>query len=453
MRYDPRVTHPGAARRPRPFSLLAKPTGPHCNLACRYCFYLQKEHLYPDVREWAMSPDVLGTFIRQYIESQDVPVVSFAWQGGEPTLLGVSFFERVVELQRRYANGKRIENGFQTNGILLDEAWASFLARNAFLVGLSLDGPARLHDRFRVDRGSHPTHAAVERAVRLLQHHAVEFNTLTVVHRDNAEEGIAVYRYLKDIGSRFLQFIPLVERVEETTRTGEGTTGPLLAEPPGVHTGRAPATLAPWAVTGEALGRFLCGVFDEWVRRDVGTVFVQLFDVALENWYQGSANLCLFRETCGDALAIEHNGDVYACDHYVYPSHRRGTVMAGSLGAMVESAEQRTFGEAKRDTLPSDCRRCEVRFACHGECPKNRFATTADGEPGLNVLCAGYKRFFRHIDQAMRFMAAELRAQRAPANVMAWVRERDRAQAVARASRNDPCPCGSGRKVKHCCGR
>lgn len=460
--YHSRVTprQLGAAT-PHLFHVLAKPAGPSCNLACRYCFYLEKERLYPGVSDWRMPPQVLEAFIQQYIESQDSPTVNFAWQGGEPTLLGVEFFEQVVELQRRFANGKRIENGFQTNGLLLDDRWGDFLSRERFLVGLSIDGPAPLHDRFRVDRGGHPTHARVLEALRLLQRHGVEFNTLTVVHQDNAEEGLEVYRHLVDLGSRFLQFIPLVERLAVTGSRGRGTNPmPGLASPPGAageqgdaaRDAQQPPRVAPWSVSGDGLGRFLCTIFDEWVRRDVGRVFVQLFDVALENWYHGEASLCLFRSTCGEALAVEHNGDLFSCDHFVYPSHRLGNILEAPLQGLARAPFQEQFGLEKRDRLPSDCRSCEVRFACHGECPKNRFDTTADGEPGLNFLCTGYKRFFRHVDPFMRLMAAELRAGRPPANVMSWVEERDRASALARAGRNDRCPCGSGKKVKACCG-
>ncbi len=424
------------------FHVMAKPTGPICNLACRYCFYLEKDGLYARSRDaWVMDDAVLETFVRDYISAQDAPVVHFAWQGGEPTLLGVGFFERVVALQQRHADGRRIENSLQTNGILLDDAWGAFLASRQFLVGLSIDGPPGLHDHHRVDRGGLPTLDRVMRGLAVLKKHGVAFNTLTVVHRENARAPLAVYRFLRDVGSTFLQFIPVVER----TPTGDASR---LALPGVAGAGR----VSDWSVRPEDYGAFLCAIFDEWVRRDVGRVFVQLFDVALENWFHGQASLCVFRPTCGRALAIEHNGDLYSCDHYVFPAFRLGNILQTPLRTLVESPAQVAFGEAK-DNLPAYCRACAVRFACHGECPKNRFLTTPAGEPGLNYLCAGYRRFFTHIDAAMRFMAAELAARRAPANIMAAVQEQDRRDAATRAGRNDPCPCGSGQKFKKCCGR
>ncbi|MGE5357987.1 MAG: anaerobic sulfatase maturase [Bacteroidales bacterium] len=412
---------------PRSFQVVAKPTGPICNLSCRYCFYLDAKALYPGTTSWAMSNEVLESFVRQYIAAQDVPVVSFAWQGGEPTLLGVDFFERVVALQQRYADGKRIENGFQTNGVLLDERWGQFLARHDFLVGLSVDGPRPLHDAYRANRGGQPTFDQVMRGRDVLRRYGVAFNTLTVLHGQNADDPLAVYRFLRDEGSGFIQFIPIVER----TAGGDVTR---------------------WSVRPSQFGRFLCAVFDEWMRRDVGRVFVQSFDVALECWYQRQASLCIFSPTCGRAMAIEHNGDVYSCDHFVRSTHRLGNILDSPLDALAESEFQVAFGEAKEQALPEYCRQCDVRFACHGECPKNRFATTPQGEPGLNYLCAGYRMFFRHIDPFMHFMAGELRHERPPANVMAWAAARDRNTANDRAGRNDPCPCGSGKKFKKCCG-
>jgi uncharacterized protein len=440
---------------PRPgFHVMAKPTGPICNLDCRYCFYLEKERLYPGSSGWAMRDEVLETFVRDYIAAQDVSVVTFAWQGGEPTLLGLDFFRRAVELQARYAGGKRIDNALQTNGILIDDAWAAFFAEQAFLVGLSIDGPRELHDRYRVDRGGAPTFDRVMRGIDALKRQGAAFNTLTVVHRENARAPLDVYRFLKEAGSRFLQFIPVVERLD-TRPLAAGASppdrpaaGPHLAEPGLAGDGR----LSAWSVDPADWGGFLCAIFDEWVRHDVGRVFVQLFDVALESWYRGEASLCIFSETCGRALAVEHNGDLYSCDHYVFPGFRLGNITDTPMGDLVASSAQQRFGDAKRDRLPAFCRACEVRFACHGECPKNRFANTPDGEPGLNYLCAGYKRFFAHIDPAMRFMADQLARELAPANVMEWARALDRQRAAAEAGRNDPCPCGSGKKYKKCCG-
>ena len=437
-----------AAERPVAFHVIAKPVGPVCNLACRYCFYLEKTKLYPEedgFAAWSMREDVLESFIRQYIEAQEVPVVSFAWQGGEPTLPGLDFFTRVVELQKRYSGGKRIENGLQTNGVLLDDRWCEFLAGNRFLVGLSIDGPAELHDIYRVDRGGGPTFEAVIRAIALLKKHAVEFNTLTVVQRYNADKPLEVYRFLRESGSGFMQFIPGVARcAQDATPDGLALVSPDCS---------APAGVTKWSVGPLQYGNFLCAVFDEWVRRDVGRCFVQLFDVALESWCGVEPGLCVYRRTCGEAMAIEHNGDIYSCDHYVYPANRLGNVTEQSLAAMAASAQQREFGENKMNGLPRYCRECEVLFACNGECPKNRFVTTPDGERGLNYLCAGLRRFFNHVDPFMRFMAKELRAKSPPANVMSWVREQERSsRRVGRPGRNDPCPCGSGRKYKKCCG-
>jgi len=441
------TTAPTTAR--RSFHVMSKPIGPICNIDCKYCFYLEKEKLYPDVRKWSMSDELLETYIREYIRLQPARgPVSFAWQGGEPTLLGVRFFEKVVALQHTYAQGRQIDNALQTNGTLVDDEWCQFLAKHRFLVGLSIDGPQELHDIYRVDKQNRPTFDAVMRGLGLLKKHGVQFNTLTVVHRENARQPQAVYRFLKEIGSGFIQFIPLVERVAQTRLKVLGLD---LAEPPtpGVlDDENAPVT--PWSVRPGDYGNFLCTIFDEWVRRDVGNVFVQLFDVALGNWSGAGSSLCYFAETCGRALAIEHNGDLYSCDHYVYPQHKLGNVMNTSLGDMVESTQQRKFGEDKSTSLPKYCRDCEVRFACNGECPKHRFATTPDGEPGLNYLCAAYKKFFNHIDEPMRVMTDLLKAERPPALVMEWFRRRD-AVAVTKAGRNDPCPCGSGRKVKKCC--
>jgi len=447
------MTSEGRLPVPPGFHIMAKPVGPVCNLNCTYCFYLEKEQLYPEASEsgrraflerWAMPPEVLESFIRQMIAAHRVPEVTFAWQGGEPTLLGVDFFRRVVALQRKYANGKKINNAFQTNGILLDDEWGAFLAENGFLIGLSIDGPEACHDRYRVDKGGHPTFERVMRGMGVLTKHGVEFNTLTCVQRHNSRHPLEVYRFLRAEGSGFLQFIPIVERVTDTP----GEDGLTLVTPD------REAAVTRWSVEPAAYGRFLNTIFDEWVRNDVGRTFVQIFDIALEAWMGMNPSLCVFRDACGDGLALEHNGDLYSCDHYVYPEYRLGNIMETPITAMLGSAFQRKFGEDKRDALPRYCRECPVRFICHGECPKHRFLTTPDGEPGLNYLCAGYKDFFTHIDPYMRFMAAELRADRAPANVMAYVRVRDlEASGRSEPGPNDPCFCGSGRKYKKCCGR
>lgn len=435
-----------------PFHVMTKPIGPICNLDCKYCFYLEKEKLYPDERKWKMSDEVLEAYISQYIHSQPAsnPEISFAWQGGEPTLLGVGFFRRVVELQKKHSDGRPISNAFQTNGTLLDDEWGEFLATNKFLVGLSIDGPRELHDRWRVDKKDQPTFDAVMRGLGFLKKHGVEFNTLTVVNRTNSQKPLEVYRFLKEIGSGFIQFIPLVERLPQTRLRILGFD---LAEPPEPGRPNDPeAVVTAWSVEAKQYGVFLCEIFDEWVRHDVGRYFVQLFDVALGAWVGAPPSLCVFAETCGNAMAIEHNGDLYSCDHYVYPKYQLGNILNQSLGQMVDSLQQRKFGTDKRDTLPQYCRRCEVRFACNGECPKHRFIKTPDGEEGLNYLCPAYKKFFNHIDPYMKTMAQLLRQGQAPAAIMDMIRRQEQQQSLQTAGRNDPCPCGSGRKFKKCCG-
>jgi uncharacterized protein len=396
---------------------MAKPTGAKCNLDCTYCYYLEKERLYHPKSSWTMPADVLDAFIRDSIQAQPGPVVSFAWQGGEPTLLGVGFFQEVVRLQHEYHDGRPIENALQTNGVLLDDAWCRFFREHNFLVGISIDGPEHLHDVYRVARGGQPSWKDAMRGISLLKHHGVEFNTLTVLNRKNADHPHEVYRFLKDVGSGFLQFIPVVERAAKDGRMPLRLVLPDRAED---------AEVTEWSVGPLQYGDFLCAVFDEWVREDVGTVFIQVFDVALESWLGWEQSLCVFKETCGQAMVIEHNGDLYSCDHYVYPRYKLGNILKQPLSALAFSDVQQSFGEAKQGTLPEYCRRCDYRFACNGECPKHRFAVTPTGEYGLNYLCAGYKRFFAHIDPYMRFMANEFRQERPPANVMRWAADRAR---------------------------
>ncbi len=445
---------------PTAFHIMTKPIGPICNMDCKYCFYLEKEQLYlsegrKDQPSWQMPDDILESYIRQYIEQQDIPEISFAWQGGEPTLLGVRFFRKVVELQNRYADGKQILNALQTNGTLLDDEWGQFLSQNRFLVGLSIDGPEDLHDAYRVDKQGKPTFEAVVRGIEVLTKHRVDFNTLTVANRRNSLQPERVYRFLKEIGSGFMQFIPLVERVAPalSNRESEPASTELislsLAAPPRPGDIRSPVT--DWSVRAEDWGRFLITIFDIWIKSDVGKIFVQHFDVALGIWAGKRASLCVFRETCGQALAMEHNGDVYSCDHYVYPEYRLGNMRDKTLIELVQSPRQVAFGDAKQNTLPQYCRECEVRFACNGECPKHRFIKTPDGESGLNFLCAGYRSFFNHIDTPMRKMASLLRAGRAPAEIMTRTHQAGTPLTVRISGRNDPCPCGSGRKYKMCC--
>jgi len=404
----------------RGFHVLTKPIGPICNLDCKYCFYLEKEKMYPGESQWRMNDAVLTEYIRQYIQNQPGPEIHFAWQGGEPTLLGVDFFRRVVALQRQFAGGKTIFNAIQTNGTLLDDEWGEFLARHQFLVGLSLDGPAELHDAYRVDKRQQPTFDKVMSGLAVLKKHGVEFNTLTVVNRRNSQKPLEVYRFLKSIGSNFIQFIPLVERLAPAEMK---TAGFDFAAPPLPGQADAATTVTPWSVEAEQYGTFLCAIFDEWVRQDVGKTFVQLFDVALGNWMGLGSSLCVFAEKCGSALAIEHNGDLYSCDHYVYPRHKLGNIMNHSLGAMVDLPQQLKFGADKFDSLPKYCRACEVRFACNGECPKHRFIQTPDGEEGLNYLCPAYKKFFNHIDPHMKTMGRLLENDEAPARIMEMLAE------------------------------
>jgi uncharacterized protein len=383
-----------------PFHVMIKPRGPICNLDCSYCFYLSKEKLYPGA-DFHMSDETLEIFTRDYIRAQPVPEVVFSWQGGEPTLMGLEFFQRAVEVQKKYAPpGTKISNTIQTNGTLLTDEWCRFFAANHFLVGLSLDGPASMHDAYRVDKGGKPSHGAVISGLGLLRRHGADYNILATVHAANSEHPLEVYRFFRDeVGASFIQFIPIVERDNETGYQ-EGTR------------------VTDRSVSGTAYGSFLNAVFDEWVRRDVGRVFVQIFDVTLAGWVGERPGLCIFDPTCGRALALEHNGDLYACDHYVEPRHHLGNIRERSLPVLVTSEQQRAFGVTKAAALPSFCQSCEVRFLCNGGCPKNRILKTPDGQDGLNYLCEGYKAFFTHTGPAMRFMAEALRNGRAPAEVM-----------------------------------
>jgi len=434
------ATMPTAGREsiaPAAFHIMLKPRGAICNLDCKYCYFLSKERLYPGSR-FRMANELLEEYTRQYIEAQRVPEVTFAWQGGEPTLMGLDFFQLAVELQQKYRKpGMKIYNALQTNGTTLDDDWAGFFKENDFLIGLSLDGPRKLHDHYRVDKGGRPTFDQVMRGLGYLKKHQVEFNILTTLHAANAPYPLELYRFLRDeVGAQFMQFIPIVERDNLTGfQEGEDVTRR--------------------SISAKQYGDFLIGVFEEWVRRDVGRVYVQIFDVALAGWLGQRPGLCIFEKTCGTALAMEHNGDLYACDHFVEPRYKLGNINDVPMIELVASEQQRQFGLAKQETLPRYCRECEVRFICNGGCPKDRILTTPDGEPGLNYLCQGFKAFFNHIDPAMRFMACELKAQRAPANIMLYLaqEEAELARRLAQAGRNNPCPCGSGKKFKQCHGR
>jgi len=431
---------------PPAFHLLAKPTGAVCNLDCSYCFFLSKEMLYPGSR-FRMAEELLEQYLRQLIEAHArSPVVTVAWQGGEPTLMGVEFFRRSVELAEGLLRpGQQVEYTIQTNATLLDEEWASFFKEHDFLVGVSIDGPRELHDAYRVNKGGKGSFDQVIAGLEQLKRADVQWNALTTIHAANAGHGAEVYRFLRDeCGARFVQFIPIIERVAEAD--GEGTVPwsswrdrPLYVQRGERVTGRS--------VTAEQYGRFLIDVFEDWVRRDVGKVYVQMFDVALANWVGEPPSLCIHSETCGLALALEHTGDLYSCDHFVEPAYKLGNIKETPMLELVASQRQRKFGLDKRDTLPRYCLECDVRFACHGGCPKDRFIRTPDGEPGLNYLCAGYKAFFHHVDPAMRFMAEQLRHGLAPAEIIQRY-----ASADAQRGRNEPCTCGSGRKWKHCHG-
>ncbi|HDR88271.1 MAG TPA: anaerobic sulfatase-maturation protein [Bacteroidetes bacterium] len=431
-------------RKPTAFNVMVKPIGPVCNLNCTYCYYLEKDVLYGKGKNYRMPGEVLETFIKQYIEAHEVPVVTFTWQGGEPTLLGLDFFKKVVALQKKYAGGKTIENAFQTNGTLLNDDWGKFFHDNKMLIGVSIDGAEHNHDRYRKDKHGKGTFKKVMKGIEVLHRHRVEFNTLSCVNDYNTKYAVETYRFLKNIGSGFMQFIPIVERIAENPNPG------LLKLVAPAYNGKAP--VAEWSVNPEDYGKFLIHIFDDWVRSDVGKYYVQMFDVTLANWVGAMPGLCVFSETCGDALVMEHNGDLYSCDHFVFPENYLGNIREEPLLGMVKSRKQFDFGINKRNSLPKYCLRCEYRFACHGECPKNRIRVTPDGEPGLNYLCPGLKMFFQHVKPAMDYMARELVAKRPPANVMNWIRNREN-QAVSQElpGRNDPCPCGSGKKFKNCC--
>jgi uncharacterized protein len=430
---------------------MAKPSGAICNIDCTYCFYLEKEKLYPDKSRdsWRMGDEELEAYVRQYIEAQDIPMANFAWQGGEPTLLGVDFFRKAVELQRQYAGKKQITNAFQTNAILLDDEWGEFLAEENFLVGVSIDGPEDIHNRYRVTRGGDPTWDKVMAGIEVLKKSRVEFNTLTVLHKHNADHPKELYEFLtREVGSHFLQFIPIVERVADNLPAHFlQLVGPEFREG---------ATVAEWSVGSEQYGRFLNGVFDQWVQKDIGQYFIQIFDTTLAGWMGQDPGLCIFSETCGDAMIVEHDGDVYSCDHFVYPDYKLGNIADTSIREMAESPEQRKFGTDKRDALPDYCRNCEFRFACNGGCPKQRFIKTPEGEEGLNYLCKGYKTFFGHTKPYMKAMARELRNGQPAANIMAKTKPTPESSSSQNpyvgVGRNSPCPCGSGKKFKRCHG-
>jgi uncharacterized protein len=421
--------------------VLAKPTGATCNLNCAYCFFLNKAQLYPG-SDFRMSDAVLEHYIRQLIESHRADKVTVAWQGGEPTLMGLDFYRRAIAYQNRYQRpGMTFENTMQTNGTLLNDAWCEFFRDNSFLIGISIDGSRELHDAHRVDKSGRPTFERVMRGLRLLQKHGVEYNILTTVNRLNADHPLKVYRFLRDeAGATWMQFIPAIERLNDA----------------GVSLCQEGTTVSERSVLPEQFGNFLSTIFDEWVRNDVGEVFVQTFEATVRNWLGlSSSGMCVFDATCGQGLALEHNGDLYSCDHFVEPKHLLGNIRETHMIDLAGADQQHTFGRDKLATLPRYCRECAVGFACKGECPKNRFLTTPDGEPGLNYLCAGYRAFFQHVDRPLKIMAGLLRRGYPAAQVMQVLADEEgrSTQAPAKTGRNDPCPCGSGRKFKKCHGR
>ncbi len=393
---------------------MAKPAGSRCNLACEYCYYLEKSHLYADRTQQVMSDETLEIFIREYLAAQIQPQVLFTWHGGETLMRPVSFYRRAMELQRKYAGGRTIDNCIQTNGTLLTDEWCAFFKENHWLVGVSIDGPQEFHDEFRRNKAGRPSFRQVMRGIGLLNRHGVEWNALAVVNDFNADYPLDFYRFFKEINCRYIQFTPVVERAEPHA------DGRTLAAADEAGSGG----LLDFSVTPEQWGNFLVAIFDEWVRNDVGRFFVQLFDATLANWVGQSPGICTLAPTCGHAGVVEWNGDVYSCDHFVFPQYRLGNIRENTVAEMMHSSRQLAFGQAKRTALPRQCRECRFLFACNGECPKNRFARTADGEAGLNYLCRGYRQYFEHVAPYMDWMKKELLEGRAPAGIVDWLRER-----------------------------
>jgi uncharacterized protein len=474
------LTMPAARPESAPpyFHAMAKPTGAICNLDCKYCFFLSKEALYPG-SPFRMADDVMEAYVKQIIESQQTPQVTIAWQGGEPTLMGLEFFRQLMKVVKKYTRpGMTINHTIQTNGTKLNDEWCQFFRKYNFLVGLSLDGPKEMHDAYRVDKRGEGTFDQVWAAAEILKKHKVEFNILCTVHAANGDYPLEVYRFFRDdVGADFIQFIPIIERAtpemlpianigwgdyDESSSMNGGSSSdpPDLEVLPVAKSSKRPLYLTQGSlvtersIKAEQWGNFLSTIFDEWVRNDVGKVFVQLFDSSLGSWVGQGASLCIHRQTCGDALALEHNGDLYSCDHFVEPDYFLGNIKEEHMLTMVASDQQRKFGNDKRDTLPRYCLECPVRFACHGGCPRNRFIRTPDGEEGLNYLCAGYKTFFTHVDRPMRIMAQLLKSRRYADEVMGILATEEKAtkQTVEKVGRNEPCHCGSGRKYKHCHG-
>lgn len=392
----------------KPLYVMTKPVGAICNLACKYCYYLEKTNLYKEnTSKFVMSDSLLEKFIEEYINSQTMPQVLFTWHGGETLMRPLSFYQKVVELQKKYANGRTIDNCIQTNGTLLNDEWCEFFRDNHWLVGISIDGPQEFHDEYRKNKQGKPSFMKVMQGIHLLNKHQVEWNAMAVVNDYNADYPLEFYHFFKELGCHYIQFTPIVERIHPHA------DGRHLA-----HVLQKEEKLADFSVSPEQWGNFLCTIFDEWVKNDVGEYFIQIFDSTLANWMGAQPGVCTMAPTCGHAGVMEFNGDVYSCDHFVFPEFKLGNIYEKSLIEMMYSEKQIQFGQQKRDSLPNKCKECNYLFACNGECPKNRFLTTEDGEPGLNYLCKGYYQFFDHVAPYMDFMKKELLAERPPANVM-----------------------------------
>lgn len=397
----------------RPLYVMVKSVGSVCNLSCDYCYYLEKSKLYKEAKNHVMSEDLLEKFIDEYINSQTMPQVLFTWHGGEPLMRPISFYKKAIELQKKYARGRTIDNSIQTNGTLLTDEWCRFFKENNFLVGVSIDGPQEFHDEYRKNRQGQPSFAKVMKGIELLKKHGVEYNAMAVVNDFNADYPLDFYHFFKEIDCHYIQFTPIVERISERA-DGLSLSSPIQNEK---------AELTDFSVSPEQWGNFLCAIFDEWVRKDVGNYYIQLFDSTLANWIGEQPGVCSMAKNCGHAGVMEYNGDVYSCDHFVFPEYKLGNLYSNTLVEMMYSDKQTKFGEAKSKTLPTQCKECEFLFACNGECPKNRFTFTETGEPGLNYLCKGYHKFFKHIAPYMDFMKKELMNERPPANVMEWIKE------------------------------
>ena len=406
---------------PAAFNIMLKPAGSLCNLDCNYCYYLDKADIYGG-REPRMTEEMLEEVVREYIAANDVPEVTFNWHGGEPLVLGIDFYKKAIEFEQKYAGGKIIHNTIQTNGTLLNREWTSLFRKHNFLVGISIDGPQDIHDRYRKDKGRNPTFDKVIRGIGLLYSAGVEFNTMSTVNKASEGRGLEVYQFLKSIGSHYMQFMPVLEHVKyPLDKNGKPVKGarPFIVDP---H--ESGAQIAPWSVSDVGFGKFMCDIFDYWVRNDVGRYYVNQFDATLANWYGVQPGTCVYAETCGGNSVIEHNGDLYPCDHFVYPKYLLGNITEKSISDMMKSDLQVKFGIDKRNSLPSKCRRCEWLFTCHGECPKHRFNSTEAGETGLNALCTGYKMFYSHVAPYMDFMKDLLNEEKAPAGVIPWARMR-----------------------------